>query len=138
MTLAQVLRPAIRLAREGVVVTPRLAGIIADKFEKLSRYPAAAAVYLPDGLPPEAGARLVNEDLARTLESIAAGGPAVFYEGPLGRAIVADVKGRGGFIEEGDLAGWRSSASRFGGAIGARKSSRPPRRPRVGRLSSSC
>ena len=108
MTLAQVLKPAIRLAREGVVVTPRLAGIIADKFEKLSRYPAAAAVYLPEGLPPEAGTRLVNEDLARTLEAIAAGGPKVFYEGPVGRAIVAEVKGRGGLLDEADLAGYRA------------------------------
>ncbi len=108
MTLAEVLRPAIRLAREGVVVTPRLAGIIADKFEKLSRYPAAAQVYLSEGLPPEAGVRLVNEDLARTLEAIAAGGPGVFYEGPVGRAIVAEVKSRGGLLEEADLAGYRA------------------------------
>lgn len=108
MTLAQVLRPAIRLAREGVVVSPRLAGIIADKFEKLSRYPATAKVYLPDGLPPEAGTKLVNEDLARTLEAIAAGGPGVFYGGPVGRAIVAEVKGRGGLLDEADLAGYRA------------------------------
>ncbi|MFN7988482.1 MAG: gamma-glutamyltransferase [Thermoanaerobaculia bacterium] len=108
MTLAQVLRPAIRLAREGIVVTPRLAGIIADKFEKLSRYPAAARVYLPDGLPPEPGARLANEDLARTLEAIAAGGPGAFYEGPVGKAIVAEVKGRGGLLDEADLAGYRA------------------------------
>lgn len=107
-TLAEVLRPAIRLAREGVVVSPRLAGIIADKFEKLSRYPAAAGVYLPEGLPPEAGTRLLNEDLARTLEAIAAGGPGVFYEGPVGRAIVAEVKGRGGILDEADLAGYRA------------------------------
>jgi gamma-glutamyltranspeptidase/glutathione hydrolase len=108
MTLAQVLRPAIRLAREGIVVTPRLAGIIADKFERLSRYPAAAQVYLSEGLPPEAGTRLVNEDLARTLEAIAAGGASVFYEGSVGRAIVAEVKSRGGLLEEADLAGYRA------------------------------
>ena len=108
MTLAQVLRPAIRLAREGVVVTPRLAGIIVDKYDKLSRYPATADVYLPDGFPPAPGARLVNEDLARTLEAIADGGPSVFYEGPVGRAIVAEVKGRGGLLDEADLAGYRA------------------------------
>ena len=107
-TLAEVLRPAIRLAREGVVVTPRLAGIIADKFEKLSRYPAAARVYLPEGLPPEAGTKLVNEDLALTLEAIAAGGPGVFYEGPVGRAVVAEVKALGGILDEADLAGYRA------------------------------
>jgi gamma-glutamyltranspeptidase/glutathione hydrolase len=108
MTLAQVLRPAIRLAREGIVVTPRLAAIIADKFEKISRNPATAEVYLSDGLPPEAGARLVNEDLARTLESIAAGGPGVFYDGPVGRAVVAEVRARGGLLDEADLAGYRA------------------------------
>lgn len=107
-TLAEVLRPAIRLAREGIVVSPRLAGIVADKFEKLSRSPAAARVYLPEGLPPEAGTKLVNEDLARTLEAIAAGGPGVFYEGPVGRAVVAEVKDRGGILDEADLAGYRA------------------------------
>jgi gamma-glutamyltranspeptidase/glutathione hydrolase len=107
-TLAEVLRPAIRLAREGVVVSPRLAGIIADKFEKLSRYPAAARVYLPEGLPPEAGTKLLNEDLARTFEAIAAGGPGVFYEGEVGRALVGEVKSRGGLLDEADLAGYRA------------------------------
>jgi gamma-glutamyltranspeptidase/glutathione hydrolase len=59
-SLAEILRPAIRLAREGVVVTPRLAAIPADKHGKLLRSPAAAAVYLEDDFPPAAGTRLVN------------------------------------------------------------------------------
>lgn len=107
-TLAEVLRPAIRLAREGVVVSPRLATIIADKYAKLLRYPAAAAAYLPDDLPPGAGTRLVNEDLARTFEAIAAGGPRAFYEGPVGRAVVAEVRARGGLLDAADLAGYRA------------------------------
>jgi len=107
-SLAEVLRPAIRLAREGVVVTPRLASIIADKYDKLSRSPAAAAVYLPDGLPAEAGTRLVNEDLARTLEAIAAGGPRAFYDGPVGRAVVDEVRAQGGLLDAADLAGYRA------------------------------
>ncbi|MDH4198458.1 MAG: gamma-glutamyltransferase, partial [Candidatus Aminicenantes bacterium] len=103
MTLADVLQPAIRLAREGVAVGPRLNGMIVDNLEKIQKYPAAALLYLPDGLPLEPGTLLKNEALAATLEKIAAQGPAGFYEGEVAAAIGAEVSGLGGPLEAEDL-----------------------------------
>jgi gamma-glutamyltranspeptidase / glutathione hydrolase len=98
MTLAQVLQPAIRLSREGIEVSPLLNSMILDNYDKLAQSPAAADIYLPDGMPLEAGDTLRNPDLAVTLEKIAAGGPAVFYEGEIGQAIVAELQRLGGVM----------------------------------------
>ena len=103
MTLEEVLQPAIRLCREGIEVTPLLSGMILDNYDKIERFPAAAAIYLPDGLPLEPGDILRNEDLALTLEKIAAGGPAVFYEGEIAEAIVSELQSLGGIFALNDL-----------------------------------
>jgi gamma-glutamyltranspeptidase/glutathione hydrolase len=104
ITLARALAPAIRHARDGYPVSE----IIADQWEgaamKLSDDPAAAAVFLPGGRPPKTGEVFKNPDLARTLEQIAKGGRDVFYKGPVGAAIAADIQKRGGFLTEADLA----------------------------------
>jgi len=103
MTLAEVLAPAVRLAREGISVSPKLNGMIVDEMEKISKFPAAATIYLPDGLPLEAGSVLKNEDLAATLERIAAGGARAFYEGPVAEAIAAEMNRLGGVLGAEDL-----------------------------------
>ena len=103
MSLAEVLEPAIRLAREGISVSPKLQGMILDNLEKIQKYPAAAAIYLPDGLPPEPGSLLKNEDLAAVLERMAKEGPAVFYEGDIAKAIVSEIQRLGGIMELDDL-----------------------------------
>jgi gamma-glutamyltranspeptidase/glutathione hydrolase len=108
MTLAQALRPAIRLAREGIEVTPLLNGMILDNLEKLDRFPAAAAIYLPDGFPLEPGDTLRNEDLARTFELLAEHGPAVFYEGALAQAMVDELQALGGVFELEDLRSYQA------------------------------
>lgn len=107
MSLTQVLEPAIRLCQEGIMVSPKLQGMIVDNLEKLQHYPAAAAIYLPEGLPPEPGSILKNEDLAAVLEKIAKEGPGVFYEGEIARAIVSELKRLGGLMELDDLKNYR-------------------------------
>ena len=108
MTLADVLQPAIRLAREGVTVGPKLNGMIVDNVEKLQKFPAAALLYLPEGLPLEPGTLLKNGDLAATLEKIAASGPSAFYEGEVAAAIGGEVTKLGGPLEAADLKGYRA------------------------------
>lgn len=103
LPLATVLEPAIRLCREGIEVSPLLHGMILDNLEKLQAFPAAAALYLPDGLPLEVGDTLRNPDLARTLELLAREGPAVFYGGEIGQAIVEELQGLGGVMTLSDL-----------------------------------
>jgi gamma-glutamyltranspeptidase/glutathione hydrolase len=108
MTLADVLQPAIRLAREGVTVGPKLNGMIVENVEKIQRYPAAALLYLPEGLPLEPGTLLKNEGLAATLEKIAAGGPSAFYEGEVAAAIGAEMARLGGPLGAADLKAYRA------------------------------
>jgi gamma-glutamyltranspeptidase/glutathione hydrolase len=103
MSLGEVLRPAIRLAREGVEVSPKLNGMILDNLEKIQKYPAAAEIYLPEGLPLEPGSLLINEDLAATFEKIAEEGPEAFYEEEIAAAITAELRRLGGVFDIEDL-----------------------------------
>ena len=86
--------PAITLARDGFIVSPRLARSIAGSRETLARQPAAAALFLnPDGTGKTAGTRIVNPAMAATLTAIAANGPAAFYRGANAAAVLAAVHG---------------------------------------------
>ncbi len=107
-SLAEVLAPAVRLARDGFVASPTLAGIVADSFEELSANAPLASVFCPDGLPVEAGAIVKNPDLAATLERIARDGPDVFYRGGIAAAIVTESAANGGFLSRSDLASYRA------------------------------
>ncbi len=88
---AELFEPAIRLAREGFPVSPRLHALLAGDRD-LRRQPAAARYfYDPDGRPWPVGHVLRNPELADTLARIAREGPDAFYEGPIARDIVAAV-----------------------------------------------
>lgn len=84
---ARLVEPAIKLAREGFAVPASLARAIAEREPVLRRYPASAAVFLRDGRPLAAGDKLVQEDLAQTLEAIAADGANGFYKGRVAQRI---------------------------------------------------
>ncbi len=107
---ADLLAPAIRLAEMGFAVSPRLAGQIAGDEERLTRYPATAAYFWPDGAPLEVGALRRNPDYAETLRILAAEGAAGFYRGPVAEDIVAAVRsaeGNPGLLSLDDLARYR-------------------------------
>lgn len=103
MKLDKVMAPAINLAQQGFIVSPTLAGIIADNYVEIMKNPPLAAILCPDKLPLEAGEKLKNLDLADSLRRIAYGGPDAFYKGELAQAIAAEMKDRGGFITRQDL-----------------------------------
>ncbi|HSJ13620.1 MAG TPA: gamma-glutamyltransferase [Longimicrobiales bacterium] len=100
---AELLAPAIRLAEEGFTVDAALARSIRGAADLLGRFPASAALLMPGGAPPAAGARWRNPDLAATLRRIAERGPAGFYEGETADLIVAEMKRGGGLITHEDL-----------------------------------
>ena len=100
---------AERLAREGFVVSPRLAGMIASAAPQ-GRTPAAEAYFsLPDGRRAVAGDFLTNPAYAATVRSLATQGAQALYSGEIGEAIVAAVQAepRPGGLTEADLAAYR-------------------------------
>jgi gamma-glutamyltranspeptidase / glutathione hydrolase len=108
-TLADLIAPAIRLARDGFAVSRDLAEALARAQPRLVRWPASAKIFLkPDGVAPAAGETLRQEDLAAALAAIAAGGPSAFYGGAIAERIVASVKAAGGIMTSDDLAGYRA------------------------------
>ena len=103
-----VLGPAIRLARQGLVVTPKYRQMAAYRVECLRRDPEASRIFLrpgADGRPdvPALGTRLTQPELARTLERIAISGAAAMRSGPIARSIVQTVRGGGGILTDEDL-----------------------------------
>jgi gamma-glutamyltranspeptidase/glutathione hydrolase len=105
MSLAEVMAPAIRLARDGFAINPYHVDMMSWKRPRLEgRFPETLRIhYPPEGVPLETGWRLVQTDLAHTLEQIAERGPRAFYEGEIAEAIVARVQEGGGLITLEDL-----------------------------------
>ncbi len=87
------LTPAITHARDGFIVSPRLAGMVARDAERLSRYPDTAAYFLPEGQPLQAGQILKNPAYATTLDELSHHGVGVFYSGYIGLEIIKAVQG---------------------------------------------
>lgn len=104
LPLQRDLEAAIGYARDGFPVTARLAGFIESTAADLKPYPETAAIFMPGGRIPRAGAKLVNPGLARTLAAIAADGAAGFYAGETGQALARFSRERGGFFTADDLA----------------------------------
>lgn len=104
MTLAEVLEPAIRLARDGIEVTYDLAADLA-RSQRLKNNPASLRkFYKPDGSNYEVGELWKQPDLAWTLSEIAEHGDEAFYSGSVAKKIVADMKAHNGLITMQDLA----------------------------------
>jgi gamma-glutamyltranspeptidase/glutathione hydrolase len=109
MSLAEVLEPAIGLARDGIVVTADLADSLKGLEDRLKKWPASEAIFFKEGGAfYEPGDRLVQADLAATLQRIADQGPDGFYKGETAQAIVDAVQAAGGRITMEDMAGYKA------------------------------
>jgi gamma-glutamyltranspeptidase/glutathione hydrolase len=109
LALGEVLAPAVRLARDGfdLAEAPHLRAQIEHQRDLLAADAGLRAVFLlPDGTAPGPGFRVVQRDLADTLEAIGERGAAAFYGGRVGRAIVSAVRRSGGVLEASDLAAY--------------------------------
>jgi gamma-glutamyltranspeptidase / glutathione hydrolase len=108
-TLAELIAPAIALARDGIAVTDDTADSLPSDNPRIVRWPSSARVFLkPDGSALGAGDRLVQSDLADTLQAIAHGGPRAFYEGPVAQKLAAAVQAAGGVMTVDDLKDYRA------------------------------
>jgi gamma-glutamyltranspeptidase/glutathione hydrolase len=108
MSLQEVIEPAIRLADKGIVVTRDLAASLKAKRERLLRWEETKKIFFKPGeVPFEPGDRLVQEDLARSLQLISQNGPQAFYKGSIAEKIAADSAANGGLITLQDLKAYR-------------------------------
>ncbi|MBT4932159.1 MAG: gamma-glutamyltransferase [Rhodospirillaceae bacterium] len=96
LPLEQLLAPAITLAENGSIITPRVAYDWQSCHEKLSDSASARGVFLNDGEPFKAGDRFANPALGKTLGRIAKEGRSAFYEGEVAEEIVGLLNNLGG------------------------------------------
>lgn len=109
MSLADVLRPAIELAEEGITVTADLADSLKGLEGRLKKWPSSAAIfYKQDGSFYEPGDTLKQPDLAATLKKVAAEGTAGFYQGEVAEKIAAAVQAADGPMTVEDLANYKA------------------------------
>ncbi|TYL83008.1 gamma-glutamyltransferase [Bradyrhizobium cytisi] len=107
--LAQLLEPAIMLARDGFIVTDDIADTLPGWYPRLARWPSSARIFAkPDGAPFGEGDRLVQSDLADTLASVATQGPRGFYEGPVAEKLAKAVSDAGGIMTAADLKAYQA------------------------------
>ena len=102
-TLADVLQPAIRYATEGYPVTEVVAAQW-EHGEELFTDDNARAAYLFDGDAPGVGQTVRLPELGATMETIAAEGADVVYEGEIAHAIADEIQSHGGYMTVDDLA----------------------------------
>ena len=111
LPLSVVMAPAIRLARDGFAIGPysaRMIGFMRKRFPADDpRFAETARIQFPrPGVPAVPGWRLVQRDLARTLQAIAQQGPEAFYRGPIAKAMARATVAAGGVLTEADLAAY--------------------------------
>jgi gamma-glutamyltranspeptidase/glutathione hydrolase len=122
MSFGEVAAAATRFARDGFPMHGFMADYIRDHEQDYRRWPSSAAVFLPNGRPPQAGELFVQSDLGRTLQYMAdeeaahgkrgrgAGLQAArdaFYRGDIAATIVRYHKENGGLVTAEDLSDFK-------------------------------
>jgi gamma-glutamyltranspeptidase/glutathione hydrolase len=109
LTFAQLLAPAIALARDGIPVDGDIADTLSSARAHFARWPSSAKIFLKsDGNALAPGDMLVQSDLAMTLDMIARTGERAFYQGPVADKIAASVRDAGGRMTVEDLRSYRA------------------------------
>lgn len=104
ISLQEALEPAIRLAEDGFIVTPRFSQGLKAREKRLKQWESSRRIfYKADDTYYEPGDLFVQKELAATLTRIAANGPREFYEGSTAELLVAEMHKHGGLITMEDL-----------------------------------
>ena len=107
MSRPVLMAPAIKLAREGFVLTRADTDILDAKADRFRTVPAVAHIFLrPDGTPLQPGDRLVQTDLGATLAAISSAGTDAFYKGHVPEAVAKLSHEDGGLLTANDFAGY--------------------------------
>ncbi len=105
---AELLAPAIALAKRGFVVDEAFRQGVADRADRLKQHAASALLFLPNGQAPAVGSIWKNPALASVLERIAKNGPSEFYRGSTAHALAAQMHIEGGLVTLADLAAYQA------------------------------
>jgi gamma-glutamyltranspeptidase/glutathione hydrolase len=108
LPFADLFEPALRLARDGYLVSPTVHRQWQAQVDELLPYPGFREAFAPQGRAPLPGERFICPGQARTLERIAATKGDDFYHGELAAAIATHARNTGGAITEADLAAHRA------------------------------
>lgn len=109
LPLSEVLKPAIKLAEDGIIVNDKLAHDLAVYGkEVMLDHPTSKAIFFkPDGSFWQSGERLYQKNLANSLKMIAKDGPDAFYKGEIAKQIAQQMAQNGGLISLEDLASYK-------------------------------
>jgi gamma-glutamyltranspeptidase/glutathione hydrolase len=108
MRLADVIAPALALARDGVRLSHHESQSLIGSRKLLDSFRESRRIYLRGGNPFSEGELFVQPDLARTLETISRSGAGEFYGGSIGQLIASEMKANGGLITLQDLKDYRA------------------------------
>jgi len=103
----ELIAPAITLARDGFELKPGDIASLAEGNERLAQDPAAAKIFLPNQRPLQVGERLIQKDLANSLQAIASGGTQAFYQGKIADLIVQASRANGGILSKKDFTDYK-------------------------------
>ena len=107
--LPELVRPAIRHARDGFAVSKSLAASIKTARGRFARDPGSGKLFLCNGEPLKDGERFRNPDLADMLQGLADRGRVDdFYQGKIADRIAAAFRKHGGLVTAKDLADYRA------------------------------
>lgn len=110
MKREQVMAPAIKLARDGFILTRADTDVLDTTTARFKQDPEAARIFLkPDGSAFQPGDRLIQTDLANTLERIAKEGSPAFYEGDIPQIVEKASQAGGGKLTAKDFADYTIS-----------------------------
>jgi gamma-glutamyltranspeptidase/glutathione hydrolase len=106
----QLVAPAIQLADQGFVLGAPLAESLNALVASAGDFPELQRVFGKAGGRERwtSDDRLVQKDLARTLQLIADEGPDAFYRGEIAEKLIAEMRTGGGLITAGDLAAYEA------------------------------
>jgi gamma-glutamyltranspeptidase/glutathione hydrolase len=108
-TLAQLIEPAIALAKDGIIIDDDLADSLPSGMRRMGRFASSRAIFQKtDGTNYQRGDRLYQKDLAHSLQLIAREGPSAFYQGEIAAKLIAAVKEHGGHLSAEDFAAYRA------------------------------
>lgn len=107
LPLSESLQPAIRLAHDGYAVGERYRRLLMFRLKQIQASDRSAAIFLDQGRIPEAGWKLRQPNLAKTLERLAEHGKDGFYSGETAEKLLSSIAAAGGIWRRQDLDDYR-------------------------------